>query len=148
MDRPQAVSIFPSETLENALEFANEHEFTYLPVVDTDRRTLMGYLPVRELDERLAAAEAQSDPTAPNAAQAMRREPVSAHMRRFQRRESRSKYKPITMFTPLEELEEFFAGGFSGGQQQDFAVITDDGGLVYGVVTKEDLIEFVKRRPV
>jgi hypothetical protein len=61
-------------------------------------------------------------------------------MLRFRRRGR--VYRVITMETPLEELEAFFEGG------QGFAVVTDTGRkFVLGVVTKEDLDEFVKRRP-
>jgi hypothetical protein len=58
------------------------------------------------------------------------------------------KYRVITMDTPLEELEGFFEGVETGGQKQDFAVITDDRRrFVLGVATVADLEEFVKRRP-
>lgn len=67
-------------------------------------------------------------------------------MIRFQRKGAR--YTVITMNTPLEELEGFFEGKDNGGQKQDFAVITDSGRrFVLGVATREDLEEFVKRRP-
>jgi len=68
-------------------------------------------------------------------------------MVRFQRRGG-NKYRVITMETPLEELEAFFAGAATGGQNQDFAVITDERRrFVLGVATVADLEEFVKRRP-
>lgn len=64
------------------------------------------------------------------------------------------------MDTPLEELERFFdgavvvAGGGEGGdngerrEKQDFAVVTDASRkFVLGVATREDLEQFVKRRP-
>lgn len=71
---------------------------------------------------------------------------VRAAMIRFRRRGA--KYKVITMETPLEELEAFFEGRETGGQKQDFAVITDAGRrFVLGVATRADLEEFVKRRP-
>lgn len=67
-------------------------------------------------------------------------------MVRFQRKGRR--YKLITMHTPLEELEAFFAGADNGGQPQDFAVVTDPARrFVLGVATREDLEEFVRRRP-
>jgi len=66
-------------------------------------------------------------------------------MTRFQRKGQ--KYKVITMSTPLEELEAFFAGGITG-QKQDFAVITDERRrFVLGVATAGDLKKFVERRP-
>lgn len=52
------------------------------------------------------------------------------------------------MDTPLEELEAFFEGTETGGQKQEFAVVTDDDRrFVLGVATRSDLEEFVKRRP-
>lgn len=67
-------------------------------------------------------------------------------MTRFQRKGRQ--YKIITMDTPLEDLEAFFEGAATGGQKQDFAVVTDDNRrFVLGVATRGDLEEFVKRRP-
>lgn len=62
-------------------------------------------------------------------------------------------YKIITMDTPLEELERFFNGDFGTGsegrrEKQEFAVVTDASRkFVLGVATREDLEQFVKRRP-
>lgn len=71
---------------------------------------------------------------------------ISHAMTRFQRRGRR--YTVITMQTPLEELEAFFRGEGQGGEEQGFAVITDDKRrFVLGVATVDDLEEFVKRRP-
>ena len=58
------------------------------------------------------------------------------------------KYRLITMETPLEELEAFFDGDGTGGERQDFAVVTDPARrFVLGVATRADLEEFVRRRP-
>ena len=62
------------------------------------------------------------------------------------------KYRLITMETPLEELEGFFAGKVEGGEgageRQEFAVVTDPARrFVLGVATRSDLEEFVRRRP-
>lgn len=63
------------------------------------------------------------------------------------RRSKGTKYALITMETPLEELEAFFEGSGTGARQ-DFAVVTDPGRrFVLGVATREDLGEFVRRRP-
>lgn len=71
---------------------------------------------------------------------------VAKAMLKFQRKGKQ--YKIITMDTPLEELEEFFNGGVDGKETQDFAVVTDfSRRFVLGVATKNDLEEFVKRRP-
>jgi hypothetical protein len=57
------------------------------------------------------------------------------------------KYALITMETSLEELEAFFEGA-TGGGKQEFAVVTDPARrFVLGVATREDLGEFVRRRP-
>lgn len=75
---------------------------------------------------------------------------MSAAMQRFNRK--RGTYHVITMSTPLEELETFFESETGPGgekrEKQQFAVVTDAARkFVLGVVTKEDLGEFVKRRP-
>lgn len=57
------------------------------------------------------------------------------------------KYALITMETPLEELEGFFEGKVTG-KKEEFAVVTDGARrFVLGVATREDLGEFVRRRP-
>ena len=57
------------------------------------------------------------------------------------------KYALITMETPLEDLQAFFEGA-NGGEKQEFAVVTDPARrFVLGVATREDLAEFVRRRP-
>lgn len=77
-------------------------------------------------------------------------DPVEKAMQRFQRRGH--VYKVISMDTPLEELERFFDGEMGGSgerrEKQDFAVVTDASRkFVLGVATREDLEQFVKRRP-
>lgn len=82
-------------------------------------------------------------------------ETVEKAMLKFRRR-GRT-YKLITMATPLEELERFFNGEIvtveegeeqQRGERQGFAVVTDaTRKFVLGVVTREDLEQFVKRRP-
>ena len=57
------------------------------------------------------------------------------------------KYALITMETPLDDLQAFFEGA-NGGEKQEFAVVTDPARrFVLGVATREDLGEFVRRRP-
>lgn len=74
-------------------------------------------------------------------------DPVEKAMMRFQRK--RGTYHVITMETRLEELEGFFGGlEGDGNGGRDFAVVTDQARkFVLGVATKEDLREFVRRRP-
>lgn len=111
---------------------AFEREYTHLTVVSSDR-ALLGYLSIPRLRELLKTR------------QVVDTDPVEAAMMRFRRR-GRS-YRVITMDTPLEELEAFFEGAH-GGEKQDFAVVTDHGRrFVLGVATREDLAEFVRRRP-
>lgn len=101
--------------------------------MDGDTRALLGYISIPSLQAML-----DSGKVAPG-------DELGKAMVRFERRGRR--YRVITMQTPLEELEEFFAGG-STGQKQEFAVITDDRRrFVLGVATVKDLEEFVKRRP-
>jgi len=102
--------------------------------VDSKTRSLLGYLSIPHLQTLLSSGRVKPE------------DEIRTAMIRF-RRKGR-KYKVITMQTPLEELEAFFEGYETGGQKQDFAVITDEGRrFVLGVATREDLEEFVKRRP-
>jgi hypothetical protein len=116
-----------------ALMAAFEREYTHLTIVDTETRALLGYIAIPYLQALLDSGKVKPE------------DEVRRAMVRFKRRGT--KYRVITMNTPLEELEEFFAGG-DGGGKQEFAVITDDKRrFVLGVATVGDLEEFVKRRP-
>jgi hypothetical protein len=113
---------------------AFERDYTHLTVVDSATRALLGYLSIPHLQALLEAGRVRPE------------DEVRSAMTRFQRRGT--KYKVITMDTPLEELEAFFEGAATGGQKQEFAVITDERRrFVLGVATRADLEEFVKRRP-
>lgn len=102
--------------------------------MDPQTKALLGYLSIPRLRAQLDARQLSD------------RDPVEKAMVRFQRKGRR--YKLITMHTPLEELEAFFAGADNEGQPQDFAVVTDPARkFVLGVATREDLEEFVRRRP-
>jgi CBS domain-containing protein len=131
---PAALSLTPSDPISLALEAAFERDYTHLTIVDSQTRSLLGYVSIPNLqaqldDGKVAAAD-----------------PISAAMTRFQRRGR--KYRVISMDTPLEELEAFFEGAETEGQKQEFAVITDENRrFVLGVATRSDLEEFVKRRP-
>lgn len=114
-----------------ALISAFEREYTHLTITDPATKALLGYVSMPHLQAQLDSGAVQPD------------DPVSAAMTRFQRR-GRT-YTVVTMATPLEDLEAFFDGG---AQKQDFAVVTDEERrFVLGVATREDLQEFVKRRP-
>ena len=99
-------------------------------------RSLLGYLSIPHLQNLLKTGAVRDS------------DPVSEAMIKFQRKGRR--FRLITMETPLEELEGFFEGVGDGGAgaRQDFAVVTDVGRrFVLGVVTRDDLAEFVTRRP-
>lgn len=131
---PAALSLTPSDPISAALDLAFERDYTHLTIIDNTTRALLGYISIPTLQALLDNGKAQPA------------DPLSAAMTRFQRK-GRA-YKVITMDTPLEELEAFFEGAATGGQRQDFAVVTDVGRrFVLGVATREDLEEFVKRRP-
>ncbi|KAB5551401.1 hypothetical protein GE09DRAFT_171432 [Coniochaeta sp. 2T2.1] len=134
LDPPAALSVHPHDPVSLALISAFEREYTHLTVVDAETRSLLGYISIPTLQSLLDAGKVKPD------------DELKTAMVTFQRRGK--KYKVITMQTPLEELEEFFEGGATGGQKQEFAVITDERRrFVLGVATKGDLEEFVKRRP-
>lgn len=131
---PAALSLTPSDPISLALEAAFERDYTHLTIVDSQTRSLLGYVSIPALQAQLDSSKVAAE------------DPISAAMTRFQRRGR--KYSVITMDTPLEELEAFFEGAQTGGQKQEFAVITDDNRrFVLGVATRGDLEEFVKRRP-
>ncbi|KAK3383334.1 hypothetical protein B0T24DRAFT_673217 [Lasiosphaeria ovina] len=135
LDPPPALSLTPSDSVSVALMSAFERDYTHLTVVDGATRALLGYIAIPQLQAQLEAGRVRPD------------DEVGTAMLRF-RRTRANKYRVITMDTPLEELEAFFAGTATDGQRQDFAVITDDRRrFVLGVATAADLEEFVKRRP-
>ncbi|KAI0600281.1 hypothetical protein F4775DRAFT_590610 [Biscogniauxia sp. FL1348] len=134
LEPPSALSLNPSDPISLALISAFERDYTHLTIVDSGTRALLGYIAIPSLQAQLDAGAVQPE------------DPLSKAMVRFQRRGK--KYKIISLDTPLEELEEFFEGGSSDGQKQEFAVVTDEARrFVLGVATRGDLEEFVKRRP-
>ncbi|KAK3394226.1 hypothetical protein B0H63DRAFT_460372 [Podospora didyma] len=135
LDPPAALSLTPSDSISLALMSAFERDYTHLTVVDGETRALLGYIAIPQLQALLEAGKVKPE------------DEVRTAMIRFRRRPA-NKYITITMDTPLEQLEAFFAGAATDGQRQDFAVITDDRRrFVLGVATVSDLEEFVKRRP-
>ncbi|CCC09405.1 hypothetical protein SMACR_05178 [Sordaria macrospora] len=135
LDPPAALSLNPSDPISLALLSAFERDYTHLTIVDSQTRALLGYISIPQLQARLERGEVKPE------------DEVRTAMMRF-RRKGGAKYNVITMETPLEELEAFFAGVATAGQKQDFAVITDENRrFVLGVATVADLEEFVKRRP-
>ncbi|EAS28918.3 cystathionine beta-synthase [Coccidioides immitis RS] len=137
LDPPPALSTSPHDSISSALLAAYERDYTHLTVISSTSRSLLGYLSIPRLKSLLKdGTVTESDP-------------VEKAMHRFRRKGH--VYKVITMDTPLEELERFFEGDMGGGEKrekQDFAVVTDASRkFVLGVATKEDLEQFVKRRP-
>ena len=138
LDLPPALSTSSSTSLADAMLSASSHDYSHLTVLSDSTRSLVGYLTVSKLKHLFESR--QLKPT----------DPVSAAMMKFERGGGK-KYQVITMETELFELEGFFenVGPFATGEKQDFAVVTDGGRkFVLGVVTRGDLQEFVKRRPV
>ena len=134
LDPPAALSLNPSDPISVALMSAFERDYTHLTVVDAATRALLGYISIPQLQTLLEQGRVRPE------------DEVRTAMLRFRRRGAQ--YRVITMNTPLEELEAFFAGAATNGQAQDFAVITDDRRrFVLGVATVQDLEECVKRRP-
>lgn len=134
LEPPAALSLNPSDPVSLALVSAFERDYTHLTVVDSDTRALLGYVSIPALQALLDGGRVAPD------------DPVAQAMTRFQRKGR--KYRLITMATPLEELEAFFEDTSATGQKNDFAVVTDEERrFVLGVATRDDLMEFVKRRP-
>ncbi|CAK7214890.1 hypothetical protein SBRCBS47491_002304 [Sporothrix bragantina] len=138
LDPPAALSLTPSDTVGQALNAAFERDFTHLTVVDGTTRALLGYVSMPQLQKLLETNQVTPEDTLGG----------SAAMTRFGfKREGRA-YRVITMQTPLELLEAFFAGAMTRGEAQQFAVITDERRrFVLGVATAADLEKFVNRRP-
>lgn len=134
LEPPAALSLYPTDSCATALQAAFERDYTHLTVVEERTKALLGYISIPSLRSLIDSGKVSAG------------DEVSRAMARFKRRAT---YTVITMNTPLEELEEFFAGGVTDGAwTQDFAVVTDPRRrFVMGVATVHDLEEFVKRRP-
>lgn len=110
-----------------------ERDYTHLTVISQENRALLGYISIPRLQQLLKEQKVKDNDS------------VKAAMLKFRRKGTR--YKVITTETPLEELEQFFAGGVDGSGPQEFAVVTDPSRkFVLGVATKSDLESFVQRR--
>jgi len=138
LDPPPALSVSPNDSISSAQLAAYERDYTHLTVTSSQTRALLGYLSIPRLKILLREGRVgESDP-------------VKAGMQRFNRKPGNI-YHIITMDTPLEDLERFFNGEPGEGnsaQKQEFAIVTDaTRKFVLGVVTSDDLQEFVKRRP-
>lgn len=127
LDLLPALSIHPSTNLADALEMSYERSYSYLPVVSTKDKRLLGYLTAEELQQKAPSNE---------------KDTVANHYIRFKTQNPNKKYQKITPNTPLEDLEDFF------NRDEEFAVVTDEQNrFVMGVATKNDLDKFVEHRP-
>lgn len=134
LDPGPALSTHPHTPLGQALFSAFERDYTHLTVVDPSSKALLGYISTPSIKAQLASKDITESDS------------VEKAMVKFRRKGRR--YALITMETPLQELEAFFEGHATGGAKQEFAVVTDPARrFVLGVATREDLAEFVKRRP-
>jgi cystathionine beta-synthase len=110
------VSVKPDETLLVAYGRMKQHDVSQLPVLEGGR--IVGILDESDL---LAAA---------TDAEARLREPVRHHMT--------SRLVTVTPTTPLAELRPLFAEGL--------VAIVVDGGRYLGLVTRMDVVNFLRRR--
>ncbi|KAF1975192.1 hypothetical protein BU23DRAFT_530310 [Bimuria novae-zelandiae CBS 107.79] len=133
LEPPPALSCRPTDPISHALMSGLERDYTHLTVTSESNRALLGYISIPRLQQLLKEGKVKDN------------DPVEEAMQKFRRKGTR--YKVITLQTPLEELEEFFNGGVDGIGKQEFAVVTDGSRkFVLGVATREDLEGFVKRR--
>ncbi|CAN6607249.1 hypothetical protein TRVA0_003S02696 [Trichomonascus vanleenenianus] len=128
LDLLPALSIHPNTLLSEALDMSYERSYSYLPVISSKDKRLLGYLTAEQLQK-----EANADP----------KSKVKDYYVRFQKQAKTGReFTQITPNTPLEQLEEFFASG------EQFAIVTDEQNrFVLGVATKDDLDKYVKSRP-
>lgn len=135
LDPLPALTIHPSTSLAEAFDLSYERSYSYLPVVSSKTKSLLGYLTAEQLEKE--ASKQNVDAT---------QKTVKEYYTKFQKARDalgKSRFQVITPDTPLEQLEAFFNSG------QGFAVITDETRkFVLGVATKEDLDRFIKHRPV
>ena len=123
----------PTDPIAYALMSGVERDYTHLTVISQENRALLGYISIPRLQQLLKEQKVKDTDS------------VETAMQKFRRRGTR--YKVITLETPLEELEQFFNGGVDGSGAQEFAVVTDPSRkFVLGVATKGELESFVKRR--
>lgn len=152
LDPPPSLSLNADTNIRTALDLAYERDYTHLCIVSSNTRALLGYVPIPHLSSLLSSPSQTSSTSATSHLKDT--DPVSKVMQRFRRKKSEAgadasgdDYTVITPDTPLEELEDFFAGRGAHNQKQDFAIVTDAGRkFVVGVVTKNDLEQWLVRR--
>ncbi|GAA5923354.1 hypothetical protein JCM1841_006494 [Sporobolomyces salmonicolor] len=138
-----------STDVATALQLAYERDFSILPLAAPSSRQLIGWLSVDAL--KPLAEQGKIDLDAPlssldgaGAVNGATEGEGQSPVRRFAR--SR-KYEVITPFTPLEDLDAFFAAQDQQPSADRFALVTDAARkFVLGIVTQEDLAKFTARR--
>ncbi|KAL4253057.1 CBS domain superfamily protein [Abortiporus biennis] len=124
---PPAFALPSDEAISRAIELAYERDFSYIPVLDRERRPL-GYVDVAQLKSKWEAGEANPS------------DKVVRYMTKFKRSTIHHPYTLITPSTTLADLEKFL-------KENTFAIVTDwDRKFVLGVATSQDLNNFVTRR--
>lgn len=159
LDIKPAISVNPSTHLNEALEISYENEFTYLPVIHETNKRLLGILNVEQFKNNTQYEHSAVKPLVKNYMlwfhQKSRENYEKEHLESTFTRKTPinttilkpksatgKKFDILTPLTPLEELAEFF------NQGSFFAIITnDEGNIVYGVATPEDLIRYENSRP-
>ncbi|KAI0764869.1 hypothetical protein C8Q74DRAFT_1005906 [Fomes fomentarius] len=123
---PPAFALPANEAISRAIEMAYERDFSHIPVLDRKRK-LLGYVDVAALKAKWEAGQANPD------------DKVEKYMSKF-KRTAATPYTIITPSTPLAELADFLTRNI-------FAIVTDwERKFVLGVVTSQDLENFVSRR--
>jgi len=123
---PPAFCLSQNQLVSKAIELAYDRDFSYIPVLDKNRRPL-GYIDVTGLKTAWEAGKVNADDN------------VTKLATKFDRSSGR-KYNVITPSTRLEDLETFL-------KANQFALVTDyERKFVLGVATLQDLESFVNRR--
>lgn len=110
-----------------ALDMSYERSYSYLPVISSTDKRLLGYLTAEQLQKAQLSSSSNT---------------VKDHYIRFLKPEkSGRKYQKITPNTPLQDLESFL-------KNEQFAIVTDEQSrFVLGVATQEDLDKYNQHRP-
>jgi CBS domain-containing protein len=173
LDLPPALSFSPSDSISTALLAAYERDYTHLTIVSASTRALLGYLSIPRLKTLLARGLVQQEDQVGKAMWRFQRRGTVYRvitpdtelweLERFfeeQRVEAESgaaaaiKKAKETETATETETETATTVGKDGKvaaetENGGFAVVTDAGRrFVVGVVTRGDLEEFVKRRPL
>ncbi|KAJ3048751.1 hypothetical protein HK097_010244 [Rhizophlyctis rosea] len=123
----EAVSIFDSHPIGEAIELMVSRDYSQLPVINAKRK-IIGLISLGRLQAHVNSGDLK------NLA-----EPVAKWMYSFK---TNKKFELITPDTPLAQLDEFF-------DRHPAALVTDESGkFPLAVVTKYDLLKFCAKRGV